>query len=144
MSDAAPQRHLRLVNAAARTAGPLLAELRTQLDVPGSFPADALAEAERAVADAPAGGEDATDLPLVTIDPPGAKDLDQAMFLERDGDGYVVHYAIADPASFVTPGGALDAAVADGEVTFYGPHSSITLHPQLLSEGAASLLAGHS
>src|SRR5699024_5612604 len=95
MSDASPQRHLRLVNAAARTAGPLLAELRTQLDVPGSFPADALTEAERAVADAPAGHEDATDLPLVTIDPPGAKDLDQAMFLARGGDGYVVHYAIA-------------------------------------------------
>jgi len=142
MSDASPQRHLRLVNAAARTAGPLLAELRTQLDVPGSFPADALTEAERAVADAPAGHEDATDLPLVTIDPPGAKDLDQAMFLERDGDGYVVHYAIADPASFVTPGGALDAALADRGVTFYGPDSAITLHPEVLSEVAASLLAG--
>src|SRR5690625_6122602 len=90
MSDATPQRHLRLVNAAAETAGPLLAELRAQLDVPGSFPAEALAETERAVADAPAGREDATDLPLVTINPPGAKDLDQAMFLERDGDGYVV------------------------------------------------------
>src|SRR5690625_388299 len=66
------------------------------------------------------------------------------MFLERDGDGYVVHYAIADPASFVTPGGALDAALADRGVTFYGPDSSITLHPKMLSEGAASLLAGQS
>src|SRR5690625_7667436 len=56
----------------------------------------------------------------------------------------VVHYAIADPASFVTPGGALDAALADRGVTFYGPDSSITLHPKMLSEGAASLLAGQS
>ena len=144
MSDAAPQRHLRLVNAAARTAGPLLAELRSQLDVPGEFPAEALAEAERAVADPPAGSEDATGLPLVTIDPPGARDLDQAMYLERDGEGYVVHYAIADPASFVPPGGALDAALADRGVTFYGPDGSITLHPSVLSEGAASLLAEES
>src|SRR5699024_7187788 len=86
--------------------------------------------------------EDASDLPLVTIDPPGAKDLDQAMFLERDGDGYVVHYAIADPASFVTPGGALDAALADRGVTFYGPDSSITLHPKVLSAGAADMMGG--
>src|SRR5699024_3293313 len=142
MSDASPQRHLRLVNAAARTAGPLLAELRTQLDVPGSFPADALTEAERAVADAPAGHEDATDLPLVTIDPPGAKDLDQAMFLERDGDGYVVHYAIADPASFVTPGGALDAALADRGVTGYGADCSITWHQKVLAAGAADMMGG--
>src|SRR5699024_5265693 len=141
MSDASPQRHLRLVNAAARTAGPLLAELRTQLDVPGSFPADALTEAERAVADAPAGHEDATDLPLVTIDPPGAKALDQAMFLERDGDGYVVDYAIADTASIVAPDGALDAGLAARAVTCDGRECTSTWHPEVLSEGAASLRA---
>lgn len=144
MNDARPQRHLRLVNAAATVAAPLLAELRTELDVPGEFPSEAMAEAERAAAQPVAVGEDATDLPLVTVDPPGAKDLDQAMYLERDGDGYLVHYAIADPASFVRPGGALDAALADRGVTFYGPDTSITLHPPVLSEGAASLLAGQS
>ena len=31
-------------------------------------------------------------------------DLDQALHIERSGDGYVVHYAIADVAAFVTPG----------------------------------------
>lgn len=141
MNDATPERHLRLVNAAARIAAPLLAELRTELDVPGDFPPEALAEAEQAAA-LPVAGEDATDLPLVTVDPPGAKDLDQAMYLERDGDGYLVHYAIADPASFIQPGGALDAALAERGVTFYGPDTSITLHPAVLSEGAASLLPG--
>ncbi|HIZ36332.1 MAG TPA: RNB domain-containing ribonuclease [Candidatus Ruania gallistercoris] len=140
MNDVTPQRHLRLVNAAATVAGPMLEELRTELDVPGDFPPEALAEAERAAARPVPTGADATELPLVTIDPPGAKDLDQAMYLERDGDGYLVHYAIADPASFVQPGGALDAALADRGVTFYGPDTSITLHPAVLSEGAASLL----
>ena len=47
---------------------------------------------------------DRTDLEFVTIDPAGAMDLDQAMHLERDGDGYVVHYAIADVMAFIDAG----------------------------------------
>ena len=50
--------------------------------------------------------EDATDIPFVTIDPVGARDLDQAFFLERLGQGYLVRYAIADVSAFVRPGGA--------------------------------------
>src|SRR4051794_39683233 len=46
--------------------------------------------------------------PFVTIDPPGSRDLDQAMALERRGDGYRVRYAIADVAAFVAPGSNLD------------------------------------
>ena len=47
---------------------------------------------------------DRTDIPLITIDPAGSKDLDQALHIERRGDGYRVHYAIADVAAFVEPG----------------------------------------
>ena len=43
------------------------------------------------------------DLPFVTIDPPGSRDLDQALHIERSGGGHVVHYAIADVAAFVDP-----------------------------------------
>ena len=39
---------------------------------------------------------DETDLPFFTVDPPGSMDLDQAMHLERDGDGHRIRYAIAD------------------------------------------------
>ena len=67
-------------------------------------------------------------------------DLDQAMFLERDGDGYVVHYAIADVAAFVEPGGAVDVEAHRRGETLYGADSKIPLHPTALSEGAASLL----
>ena len=67
-------------------------------------------------------------------------DLDQAMYLERDGDGYLVHYAIADVAAFVEPGGAIDAEVRRRGETLYGADSKIPLHPTALSEGAASLL----
>ncbi|UNO42379.1 RNB domain-containing ribonuclease [Streptomyces sp. MST-110588] len=84
---------------------------------------------------------DATDLPFFTIDPPGSMDLDQAMFLcRRPGGGFRVHYAIADVAAFVTPGGALDAEAHHRVRTLYFPDERVPLHPQVLSEDAASLL----
>lgn len=120
--------------------GPALESLRAELEVPGDFTAEALAEAERAAADPPHHEVDATDVELVTVDPPGAKDLDQALHLSREGDGFLVQYAIADPASFITPGGALDAEIHERGMTFYGPDGRIGLHPDVLAEGAASLL----
>ncbi len=117
-----------------------LDRLRDELDVPAEFPAEVLAEA-RASADGVVLPErDATDIPLVTIDPPGSTDLDQALFIERDGEGYRVVYAIADLERFVTPGGAVDAEAHARGVTLYAPDGRTPLHPPELSEGAASLL----
>ena len=116
--------------------------IRTEIGVPGAFPADVLAEADRAAA-APhlAGHVDATDLDLVTIDPPGSMDLDQAMGLaDRSGGGWTVHYAIADVAAWVEPGGALDLATRARTQTFYAPDHRTPLHPPVLGEQAASLL----
>ncbi len=119
--------------------------LRTEFALPESFGPAVLAEAEAAVVDplASAGGrEDATGLPFVTIDPPGSKDLDQAMVLERRGSGFRVQYAIADLAAFVPPGGALDHEARRRGQTLYLPDGNVPLHPPVLSEGAASLLPG--
>ena len=114
--------------------------LRTELEVPAEFPAEALAEAE-AAARAPRLPElDRTDLPMVTIDPPGSRDLDQALHLARTSTGFRVSYAIADVAAFVEPGGALDAEVFARGVTLYAPDSRVPLHPPVLGEDAASLL----
>jgi exoribonuclease R len=116
--------------------------IRAEFGLPQEFPAAALAEAEQVVSGGvPLGDrEDATSLPLVTIDPPGAKDLDQALLVERRGDGFRVHYAIADLGVFVVPGGALDAEVRRRGQTLYLPDGNVPLHPTVLSEGAASLL----
>ncbi|WP_324649363.1 RNB domain-containing ribonuclease [Georgenia sp. H159] len=137
-----PSRQVHLPVPPARVAQ-ALERLRTELDIPVEHPPAALAEAERAAGsqhspDVP----DARDLPLVTIDPPGARDLDQAVHIEEDGDGFVLHYAIADVAAFVAPGSALDESVRDRGVTVYGPTGSTPLHPEVLSAGAASLLPG--
>lgn len=122
--------------------GPDFSPIRAELGLRTAFPTAALAEAERAVArPGPYERVDATDLPLVTLDPPGAKDLDQAMLVRRRArDGYRVYYAIADVAAFVSPGGALDAEVRRRGQTIYMPDGAVALHPTVLSERAASLL----
>ena len=143
-----------------------LAALRARYEAPTAFPPGALAEAEAAASawaqDGPArlladGARDARDLDLVTIDPPGSMDLDQAVRLERltgqaesagaatgeatePAAAYRVHYAIASLATFVTPGGALDAELRRRGETIYAPDAATPLHPEVLSHGAASLL----
>ncbi len=79
--------------------------IQAELDLPAEFPAEVQAAAEAAAAQPRLPELDRTDLPFVTVDPPGARDLDQALHLERAAPttGYVVHYAIADVAAFVTP-----------------------------------------
>jgi exoribonuclease R len=85
---------------------------------------------------------DATDIAFVTIDPPGARDLDQALHVERLRGGFRLRYAIADVGAHVVPGGALDALAHERGSTVYCPDRRIGLHPPALSEGHASLLAG--
>jgi exoribonuclease R len=121
---------------------PDFAAVRAEFALPTGFPAAVLAEAAEAAARAAAGDGrvDATDIELVTVDPPGAKDLDQALGISRRGDGFRVHYAIADLGAVVAPGGALDAEVRKRGQTVYLPDGSVPLHPPALSEGASSLL----
>ncbi|KOU53886.1 RNB domain-containing ribonuclease [Streptomyces sp. WM6378] len=136
-----PRRRLHVTGAAEAPLRAALTALRTTLDVPADFPADVVAEAERAARDPRLPSHDATGIEFFTIDPPTSTDLDQAMHLERrPGGGYRVHYAIADVAAFVTPGGALDAEAHRRVTTLYFPDEKTPLHPVLLSEGAASLL----
>ncbi|WP_377643122.1 RNB domain-containing ribonuclease [Oryzobacter terrae] len=115
--------------------------VRAELDLSLEYPADALAEAQQVAASPPSLPErDETDLPFFTIDPPGSMDLDQAMHLERDGDGHRIRYAIADVPAFVVPGGALDRVTRERGQTVYCPDVRVPLHPEVLSEDAASLL----
>jgi VacB/RNase II family 3'-5' exoribonuclease len=116
------------------------AALRVELEVPGDFPSAALADADTAARSVELPDEDATDLPLVTIDPPGSTDLDQAVHLARNGTGYLVSYAIADVGSFVRPGSALDEEAHRRGETLYFPDLRVPLHPPVLSDDAASLL----
>ncbi len=134
---------IRVAADAAETVAAGLAAIRQEFEVPGEFPAEVLREADAAAASwEEAGRTDRTDLPLVTIDPATATDLDQAFALEVDGDDLVLRYAIADLSAFVQPGGAMERELWQRGVTVYLPDSKANLHPPVLSEGAASLLPG--
>lgn len=114
--------------------------IREDMNLPESFPPEVEAEAQRAVESFELPDADLTELPFVTIDPAGATDLDQAVFIARSGAGFVVHYAIADVPGFVEPGGAIDEEARQRGQTLYAPDGRIPLHPTAISEGAASLL----
>lgn len=117
-----------------------LAAIRHDMQLTDTFPDAVEEEARHAAATAHLPDLDRTDIPFITIDPPGSMDLDQAMHVERAGEGYRVYYAIADVAAFVAPGGAIDQEAQRRGETLYGIGHSIPLHPRALSEGAASLL----
>src|SRR5918994_1137986 len=137
-----PPRHLRLAVARADRLRTALDSAVAELDVPGDFPREVRDEAAGAARSARSPQTDLTDVPFVTIDPPDSMDLDQAMHLSRDGEGFLVRYAIVDVAAFVDPGGAVDAEAHRRGVTLYGPDRRAPVPPVELSEGAASLLPG--
>lgn len=121
-----------------------LDRIREEFEVPGTFPADVEAAAAAAT---PGGGErdDRRDLPLVTLDPPGSRDLDQAFAIEPlgpPGSGWRVWYAVADVAAWVVDGGPVDVEARRRGVTLYLPDGRAPLHPTSLSEDRASLLPG--
>lgn len=120
------------------------AAIRAEQSLPSAYPAAALADAEAAAKAPRMPDADETAIALITLDPATSMDLDQAMHLERrpraGGGGFRVYYAIADVAAFVTPGGALDTETQVRGETYYLPDLRIPLHPETLSEGAASLL----
>ena len=118
-----------------------IAEIQSELEVSPEFPPEVEAAAAEAVANPRLPDLDRTDLPMVTIDPAGSKDLDQALHLARtDGGGYVLHYAIADLAAFISPGDPIDVEAHQRGQTLYGADSRIPLHPTAISEGGGSLL----
>lgn len=118
------------------------AAVRRDLGVRAGFPPEVEAEAERAAEAgwAEEGRIDLRPLPFATIDPPGSRDLDQALHIERAGERLRVHYAIADVACFVARGSALEAEAWLRGVTYYAPDHREPLYPPVLSQGAASLL----
>jgi len=142
-----PSRHLRLKPKPPEAADSVdaavlqgLEAVRRELEVPDAFPTAVEAEAEGCARSPRMPDEDATQIPLVTIDPAASMDLDQAVHVQRRGDGYRVHYAIADVSAYVSPDGAVDQEARRRVQTLYGPDRRTPLHPPMLSEDATSLL----
>ncbi|MCW2804337.1 MAG: putative ribonuclease [Propionibacteriaceae bacterium] len=135
-----PARKVGLPNDVPQALSDGLAAVRAKLEVPEAFPDEVTQAARQAAANPRWPDLDRTDLELITIDPPGARDLDQALHIGRDGTDLVVSYAIADVAAFVSPGDYVDLEAHRRGQTLYAPDGRTPLHPPELSEDAASLL----
>jgi len=116
-------------------------------DIPIAFSQAASREAEDAKPAALKGREDWRDIPLVTIDPPDAKDHDDAVHAQADPDpnnegGFIVHVAIADVAFYVRPGSALDHDAFLRGNSVYFPDRVVPMLPERISNDLCSLVPG--
>jgi len=108
--------------------------------LPDAFSEAALAEAEHARAATMAHRQDWRALPLVTIDPPDAKDHDDAVHAEALPDGgFIVAVAIADVALYVKPGSALDREALERGNSVYFPDRVVPMLPERISNDLCSL-----
>ena len=83
---------------------------------------------------------DLTDLPTFTIDPPSARDFDDAISARREDGRIRLWVHIADVSAYVRPGTALDAEAYRRGTSVYVPGSVEPMLPQALSNEACSLV----
>jgi ribonuclease R len=112
--------------------------------IPHVFSRSLVAEAEAAQPATLEGREDWREVPFVTMDPPDAKDHDDAVHAVPDPDprnsgGHLVSVAIADVAYYVGPGTALDRAAAERGNSVYFPDRVVPMLPERISNNLCSL-----
>lgn len=125
-----------------------LKSIIVQHNLPQSFPQAVLDQASAAVHSFDPHGEmdkrfNLSELPICTIDPPDAKDYDDAISLVQNEDGHWelgVH--IADVSWFVPEGSPLDAEARQRGNSVYFPGYVIPMLPEILSNGVCSLQEG--
>lgn len=82
---------------------------------------------------------DLRELPLITIDGETARDFDDAVFAEPQGQGWRLVVAIADVSYYVSPEDALDKDAIERGNSIYFPRRVIPMLPEALSNGLCSL-----
>ena len=84
--------------------------------------------------------DDITGKTIVTIDPPDAKDFDDAISIEKDNKGnWVLGIHIADVSNFVAQNSPLDIEAKNRGNSTYLPQMTIPMLPEILSNGICSL-----
>ena len=128
-------------------AGDSEAELRSvlhQYHIPESFPKHVTADAHRAIKEvdsgAGAGREDLTEQQIITIDGADAKDLDDAVHVEKKENGnYLLGVHIADVSQYVQEDSPLDREALQRGCSVYLLDAVVPMLPEQLSNGVCSL-----
>jgi len=144
-----PTKHSEVIGRVSRVMGERnAAGMATELAIhahtlPHQFPASVEHEVHgldsRVPEDAKRGRLDLRTTPLVTIDGEDARDFDDAVFCERQGDGFRLLVAIADVSHYVSPGTALDQEGQKRGNSVYFADRVIPMLPEVLSNGLCSI-----
>jgi ribonuclease R len=120
--------------------------IMAKYDLPDSFPEEVEQEAGRAPnsvrSEETVGRRDFRGWLTVTIDPADARDHDDAISIERRGDGWRLAVHIADVAHYVPEGGALDQEAYLRGTSVYFPSRVVPMLPHALSTHICSLVEG--
>ena len=112
--------------------------------IPNEFPQKVLDELAQLSEPDLGAREDLRAIPLITIDPPDARDHDDAVHAAPDDDpankgGHIVIVAIADVAHYVRPASALDAEALKRGNSVYFPDRVVPMLPERISNELCSL-----
>lgn len=118
--------------------------LMYKLDLPTMFPSEVTEELRTIdLTDADfVGRKDLRNLEVISIDPEGCTDIDDALSLEDLKEGYRVGVHIADVSYFVKTGTELDKEAFKRSFTIYLPDYNIPMIPRKLSSDLCSLIEG--
>ncbi len=83
--------------------------------------------------------KDLTKLPFITIDSEDARDFDDAIYAQKDGQNYTLWVAIADVSHYIKPNSALDKEAKSRATSVYFPQLVVPMLPENISNGLCSL-----
>lgn len=84
--------------------------------------------------------EDLTAIPFVTIDSAKTKDMDDALYIEKNSDNsFKLYVAIADPTAYISEDSPLNKIAASRAFSIYLPGRDIPMLPRELSDDLCSL-----
>ena len=83
--------------------------------------------------------EDLTGIPFVTIDSAHTEDMDDALYVKKDGDNFLLYTAIADPTGYIQEDSEFNKIAASRAFSIYLPGKDIPMLPRVLSDNLCSL-----
>jgi ribonuclease R len=83
--------------------------------------------------------KDLTSLPFATIDGADAKDFDDAIYCQKNSNGFSLYVAIADVSFYVEVGSKLDKEALKRGTSIYFPGTVVPMLPERLSNDVCSL-----